>query len=186
MQQKNIMMYDRSVFHLISDIFKEKDVSCILIGGFAVNHYRVTRQTLDIDFLITEEDFEKIFGLLAKEGYRKEFSHANFAHCKSGQIQFMDIDFMFVDKETLAKIKKESESLEIVDQRFRVPSLYHLIALKLHSIKNNPKLRLFKDMPDIIQLVRINKVPVTEKKFKDICLKYGTSDLYEKILEAAK
>jgi hypothetical protein len=45
----------RSVFHLISDVTHEQDVTCALIGGFAINHYRVTRQTADVDFLITKE-----------------------------------------------------------------------------------------------------------------------------------
>lgn len=51
-------MDDRSVFHLISDFTNEQHVSCVLIGGFAINHYRVTRQTADVDFLITEIDIK--------------------------------------------------------------------------------------------------------------------------------
>ena len=47
-------MNDRSVFHLISDATESEGVSCVLIGGFAINHYRVTRQTADVDFLITK------------------------------------------------------------------------------------------------------------------------------------
>jgi len=31
-----------------------------LIGGFAVNYYKVARYTADVDFLIAEEDFEKV------------------------------------------------------------------------------------------------------------------------------
>ena len=43
-------MSERSVFHLISDFTHEQCVPCVLIGGFAVNHYRVSRQTADVDF----------------------------------------------------------------------------------------------------------------------------------------
>jgi len=49
-----------TVFHLVSDVFRKAGVDTVLIGGFAVNHYKVTRQTIDIDFLCTKEDFDKI------------------------------------------------------------------------------------------------------------------------------
>ena len=53
-------------------------------------------------------------------------------------------------------------------------------------IKYNPKIRLNKDFPDIINLVRINEVDVKGKEFKEICLKYGSDGMYRKILEALK
>ncbi len=179
-------MDERSVFHLISDLTHEEGVSCVLIGGFAINHYKVTRQTADVDFLITKEDFDKIVGLLEKAGYKKILLQENFAQLQSSQLSLLDVDFMFVDRETLIKIMKEGEQLKIIGQTFTVPSLYHLIALKLHSIKYNPKIRLTKDLPDIINLIRINEVNVKDKKFKEVCLKYGTADIYDKILEAIK
>ena len=179
-------MNEPSVFHLIGEITHQKDVSCVLIGGFAVNHYRVTRTTADIDFLITKEDFEEISDVLKKAGYKQESSHENFAHLKSGRVSLMDIDFMFVEKETLSKIIQESQNLTIARQKFRVPSLNHLIALKLHAIKYNPKLRFTKDFPDIVNLIRKNRVDVDDKAFQEMCLKYGTEKLYQRILEAIK
>jgi hypothetical protein len=65
-----------------------------------------------------------------------------------------------------------------------VPSLSHLIALKLHSIKYNPKLRLTRDLPDIINLIRINELNHKNPDFKELCLKFGTEEIYNKILEA--
>ena len=177
-------MNDSSVFHLISDLTQEEGVSCVLIGGFAINHYRVTRQTADVDFLITKEDFDKISGPLEKAGYKKALLQKNFAQFESGKLSLLDVDFMFVDQETLAKIIKAGEKLKIVGRTFTVPSLLHLIALKLHSIKHNQKIRLTKDLPDIINLMRINKIDVKDKDFREVCLKYGTEEIYNKILEA--
>ncbi len=179
-------MDDRSVFHLISDLTRDEGVSCVLIGGFAINHYRVTRQTADVDFLITKEDFDKISELLEKAGYKKVLLQENFAQLQSSRLSLLDVDFMFVDKETLKKIVDEGERFKIVGQAFIVPSLHHLIALKLHSIKYNSRIRLTKDLPDIINLIRINEVNVKDKEFKEICLKYGTKELYDQITEAVK
>ena len=100
---------DQSVFHLIADFTEEEGVSCILIGGFAVNFYKVTRQTADVDFLITKEDFGKIAALLKKAGYKETLAQDSFIQLKSSRLSLMDIDFMFVDEETLRKIKSNGK-----------------------------------------------------------------------------
>ena len=110
----------------------------------------------------------------------------NFAQLQNNHLSLMDVDFMFVDHDTISKIIKEGERLKIAGQTFIVPSLYHLIALKLHSIKYNPKIRITKDLPDIINLIRINDINIKDKEFKEVCLKYGTADIYDKIQDAIK
>jgi len=172
-----------TIFHLISAVFDKGGVTGILVGGFAVNYYKVTRQTADVDFLITEEDFGRISSLLEKEGYEQDYRQKVFVRLKADKLYLMDLDFMFVDKETLDKIIKEGKQISIAGQRFIVPSLMHLIALKLHSIKYNPRLRENKDLSDIVDLLRINKIKVKNNEFKNLCLKYGTEELYNKILE---
>ncbi len=173
----------RSAFHLISDITKKTGVSCVLIGGFAVNYYKFSRQTADVDFLITEEDFKKIQGYLETAGYRKEFSQKVFARFKSNKLYLMDIDFMFVDKDTLDKISLDAEELVIAKHKFIVPSLMNMIALKLHSLKYNFNIRQPKDLLDILSLIKLNKVDVKTKEFHQLCLKYADEGLYQKILE---
>ena len=171
-----------TIFHLISAILQDEGVPCVLIGGFAVNYYKVTRQTADIDFLITESDFKKISNLLEKEGYKEEYKQKAFTRLTTNSDYLLDLDFIFVDRETLSKIINKGSEIKIAEQKFIVPSLNHLIALKLHSIKNNPKLRMSKDLPDIIELIKINKVDAKNKDFKDLCIKYGTQELYNEIL----
>lgn len=178
-------MNHQNIFHLLSDISKKASIPLILIGGFAVNYYKYTRQSVDVDFLIKHQDFQRISELLKLSGYKLDYSQEVFARfISTNDSIIMDIDFMLVDKETFAKIINESQKTEIVGCEFRVPSLEHLIALKLHAVKYNPKLRLSKDIPDIINLIRINKVDVKSEKFKELCLKYGTQELYEKILDS--
>ena len=177
-------MKNVSAFSLISDLIQRTGISCILIGGFAVNFYKVTRQTADIDFLITKEDFNKISAFLTKAGYKTISSQDAFSQLQSNQASLMDVDFMFVDEETLAQIKKSGREIEISGKLFLIPSLDHLIALKLHAIRHNYKIRLTKDLPDIINLIRINKIDVKNTGFKELCLKYGTEDIYRKIVEA--
>lgn len=173
-----------TIFHFISTEFEKAKIPCVLIGGFAVNYYGVTRQTADVDFLITKEDGVRALELLKKAGYKQGITQEVFARLEDSKYYLMDIDFVFVDKDTLTQIIKKGKEIKIAGQRFIVPSLNHLIALKLHSIKFNPKLREFTDLPDIINLLRINKVNVTTEQFRKLCLKYGTKELYHKILNS--
>jgi hypothetical protein len=96
----------------------------------------------------------------------------------------MDLDFMFVEKDTLYKIVKAAKTVNMDRQKFLVPSVQHLIALKLHAIKCNPKTRAFKDLLDIIELIKANKVDIKSADFKELCLKYGSGELYDKITGA--
>jgi len=98
-----------TVFHLISEISKNSGISCVLIGGFAVNYYKVTRQTADVDLLITKNDFEKIKDALKKEGFKEDYTQDIFTRLKGGGKYLMDIDFMFVNNDTLAKIIKNGK-----------------------------------------------------------------------------
>ena len=178
-------MNDLTVFNLISKLSKEKGVSCILIGGFAVNYYKVSRQTADVDFLITEKDFKKIIEALTKAGYRQDFGQEGvFAHFRSSEKTApLDVDFMLVNDKTFSGMIEQGKRVQIGGQEFIIPSINHLIALKLHSLKFNFKLRENKDLPDIINLINLNQLDYQSQEFKELCLKYGTEDLYKKILK---
>lgn len=176
----------RSVFHLISDITKEEGVPCVLIGGFAVNFHKYTRQTNDVDILITREDFEKIAHFMTKAGYKEIANTDAFVQFKSTRLSLLDVDFGFVDQDTLTNILKEGKEFQIAKQKFIVPSLNHLLALKLHALKSNFKNRLLKDFQDVVSLIKNNKVNVKNVSFKEMCLKYGTKEIYDRILEVCE
>ena len=181
------MMKDyASVFQLISDLIRQERISCVLIGGFAVNFHKVTRTTVDIDFLITKQDFTKISNYLTRAGYKEVAGHEHFAHFQNAGVGFVGVDFMFVDQPTFEKFKQEGQKFKVGKNEFVVPSLNHLIALKLHSMKFNLKDRLAKDFPDVIGLIRTNDLNIHDQHFKDLCLKYGNAEIYQKILEVLK
>ncbi len=168
---------------MIAGLTNKSGVPCVLIGGFAVNYYKVSRQTVDVDFMITKEGLDKISKELEKAGFKADSAERVFSRFRGNDYYMMDIDFMFVDKDTLDKIVKDGKKIYIAKQKFTVPSINALIALKLHAIKHNQKLREYKDLPDIINLIRANEIDYKSDEFRDLCLKYGTEELYEKIIE---
>jgi hypothetical protein len=169
-------------FHIVAKASKRYVVPCVLIGGFAINFYNVTRNTLDIDFLITEEDLLKIKDTLLAAGYTENFA-TDVAIRFSNKKDALDIDFMIVDDATRKKIIVDGKRTEVVGEKLIIPSVDHLIALKLHAIKHNQKNRIWKDLPDVIRLVKMNSIDCRKKAFKDLCLKYGTGEIYQTILK---
>ena len=174
-------MKNPTVFHLLSSELGQERIPCVLVGGFAVNHYRVTRHTADVDLLITQEDFSKVLPLLKKAGYSATFKQDVFARLQNKDSRFMDVDFLFVDKNTLSAILKAGKEIAIAGKQFVVPSLEHLLALKFHAMKSNPKEREYRDLPDVVGLIQRNSVDFRAEKFRDLCLRYGSEKLYQKI-----
>lgn len=175
-----------SLFQFIAETTNAAGVRCVLIGGFAVNYYKVTRQTVDVDFLITREGFDRIRGALEKGGFTLEACEDVFARLTGGKSYVMDLDFLFVDEATLDKVIAGGREVAIGGQAFIIPSLETVIALKLHAIKNNVSARMFRDLPDVINLIRANKIDHASKAFRELCLKYGSEELYQKIQEGLR
>jgi len=169
-----------TVFHLVSAEFEKAKIPFILIGGFAVNAYKVSRNTNDIDFLIIDRDYTKVREIMERNGYDKKEENEVFARYHASDLRFIDIDFMFVDFQTFEKFLKESMELELAGKSYHVPSLFHLIALKLHALKNNSN-RQFKDLPDILALIKNNDLNINTDEFRQLCLKFGTVEIYNNI-----
>ncbi len=178
-------MERESIFQLISRMMLETGIRCVLIGGFAVNYYKVSRQTADVDLMIASDDFEKGALFLKKTGFREEQKSDVFARFTAPETYFLDVDYMFVQRETLNKILKECEEADIGGEKFKVPSLYHLMALKMHAIKYNSK-REYRDLPDIVELIKSNKVDIKSKRFTQLCSDHGSKEIYDKISAAVR
>lgn len=173
------------VVRLVSEAFGKAQVPFLLVGGFAVNYYKFSRRTIDIDFLTTEEGYEKARSFLEKGGY-KEFRRTPLVvRLRKDEAGSIDVDILFVDKKTLDGLLREAGETELLGIRLKTPSLNHLIAMKLHAIKQDQEEnREFRDLRDIIEMVKINHVDVRTSDFRNLCLKFGTEEIYQMILKA--
>lgn len=172
-------------FGMVAQACKKTGASVILIGGQAVGLRGYQRMTLDIDFMIMESDYEKLKPIICAAGYQEVVRTSVAAKLRAESSDLMDIDFMFVESNTFHGIQKESTLENFQDSRFLVPKPEHIIALKLHAIKQQAA-RELKDLNDIIELIRANKLNVSSDSFKSLCSKFGTPELYKKILQYTK
>jgi len=87
---------------------------------------------------------------------------------------------MTVDRGTFDKMFAQSSDREVQSLTVRVPCLLHLIALKLHAARNNPK-RELKDLGDVVELLRANPGAVSAKELSDVCERYGPTGVRDKL-----
>jgi len=89
---------------------------------------------------------------------------------------------MFVEESTFDQFWNGSELRDFGGVQVRVPSLDHLLALKLHALKQGIAHRTSKDAEDVEMLVRRNHLNIKDPHYKEFFLKYGTREIYETIL----
>jgi hypothetical protein len=152
----------------------------LVIGGFAVIAHGYARSTTDLDFLVRRAQQHEWQAQLAEHGYRIVHQQNTFAQFASEQS--MNVDLMFVNDETFDKMWKASEVKIVKGKEARFPTLEHLIALKLHVCKQNIPHRILRDMDDVLTLINLNGVDLRKDNWRELFKKYGTIELYEKIL----
>lgn len=149
----------------------------LVIGGYAVGAHRHTRTTFDIDFLVEKENREAWMQRSAAAGLTKIAETNAFA--QFSQKDGDGFDLMFVNAATFQQMWDASEERQFNGSAARVPSLDHLIALKLHALKQKAAHRTSKDAEDVEMLIRRNGLDISQSHYKELFLKYGTLEIYE-------
>jgi len=152
----------------------------LLIGGFALRQYAVVRQTLDVDCLISDADAGRIVAVFEREGFAVTARTENFVRLRHESVRMMDLDLLLVDGETLSEMLAKSASAGIGSRDLRVPCLAHLVALKLHAVRNDPK-RELGDLSDIVELLRANPDAVAPGELERLAAEYGPPGALEKM-----
>lgn len=170
---------DNDFFALLSNVLEENDSKAVVFGAVSMGVYGYQRNTLDIDFLLSEDDFNNFTGILERIGYQKVLQTAQYAKFRHLDERFMDIDVVFVARDTADKIIKLAEIKKIRgDNSFLCASLETILATKLHAVKYNNECRGGKDVTDIKMLVAANDIDVHSEWFKSLCVRYGSEEIY--------
>ena len=116
----------------------------LVIGGNALIAYGSDRLTQDCDCAVVSETEKELASELVKQGYvfqEQQDSFTRYVHL--GRLKPV-VDVMLLNKETFEKLWLESREVLLGGVRLRVPKPLHLVALKLHALKQNPD-RMGKD-----------------------------------------
>jgi hypothetical protein len=159
----------------------EAGVECLLIGGFAVNYYGYTRNTLDVDFMIVSERLADVRRIMQAAGFTNIDIHDNVAFF-SAPTGSLRVDFLRVDASTMRKLLAGATQTTVRGHALRIPSLKDLLAMKIFALSQNIARRMGKDLPDIAYLSVINNLDI-DSDIRPLCDRFGTPEAFRLICE---
>ena len=177
-----------SIQRIITDLklqLHDRGVDWMVVGGWALAAHGVARQTFDLDVVIAKADGRKAEAALETCGYALLGRSALMSRYRSSTPGSPDIDVLAIDPATMATLGKEAIITALGSENIRVPTLMHLLAMKIHAFKSDPTRRT-KDVSDIVSLVRANGVSPSSEEFHSLCAKYGSEELWKEIVALAK
>ena len=163
---------------------ESRGLQFLVIGGVAVNFYGYSRETADLDLLICRTRMLAWRELFSDLGYAVEHDAETFIQLAPPREGEWPVDLMLVGEASFLPMWAEGHEAEMFGAYLRLPSLEHLIALKIHALKHSRPHRFLKDFQDVEGLLVVNRLDPKSEKVRQLFLKYGTLDLHEKIVRA--
>ena len=172
------------LFQTINGEAGKRGLPFLVVGGLAVNFHGISRDTADLDLLVQRDAREKWLSLLAELGYSVFQEEGAFVQLSSPKQGEWPVDLMMVGEPTFLAMFEHGREVEMYGARLLIPALEHLIALKLHALKNSHAGTVVKDFLDVENLVRVNNIDLHSETVRGLFLKYGNAELHEKISRA--
>jgi len=174
------------ILRYIRDYAAKPGLCFLLIGGHAINTYGVQRGTADVDLLVERSKREQWKDILQRIRYSVYFEHENFIQFKPPELGLWPVDLMLVDDGVFSKLDESAEVVELGGIQVRVPSIKHLIALKLHAMKERFQKGSLKDFDDIVNLLKVGGLDIASNELRELSLKYVSEEQYQQLKAAAQ
>jgi hypothetical protein len=158
----------------------------LLIGGLAVIEHGFARLTTDLDLLVRKHLGEAWKGMLIEMGYALINEKDSFQQYERPGVATWPLDLMLVNDSTYEKLSAASLPIEVMGASIRMVSLNHLLALKLHVLKQGKIHRFLDDLIDVAELVKANRLDLQSSELRDLFLKHGNAQIYDKVQRLVK
>ena len=168
-----------NVFRIVAENLSKVGADWLLIGGFAVNHYGFTRNTLDVDFMIVSTEASAVRDMMRDAGFSNIDERDNVLFCSRPE-GGPRIDFLKVDAGTMQKLQDNASEVTLYSSNVRLPCLLDLIAMKIFALTQNTARRMAKDLPDIAYLTVLNDLDL-QADIKPLCERFGSPVVYDMI-----
>jgi len=135
---------DRLAAHLT-----ERNRRWALAGGLAIQAYGLVRSTQDLDLVTEAVAQPHLLAFMDSLGYERLNVSSGFSNHVHADSILGRVDLIYVDSPTADRLFAACRSVPWMGGRsVLVPSAEHLIAMKVHAMKNDPS-RTFSEMADI-------------------------------------
>lgn len=155
----------------------------MVIGGHAVIEHGFHRGTEDVDILVSKIKRNEWIRCVEGLGYQLWRDGGTFLQFNPDKDEEWELDLMLVPEDVFERLLTGGRPATLEQATVVIPNLEHLIALKVHALKNGHGLRVLKDITDIAQLLRLNRVDARTEWVKNTFAKHGTDELYEKVVK---
>lgn len=126
-----------------------------VVGGVALAACGHQRMTLDLDIVTESGAQDTLVSSLEAEGYVTLYRSSGFSNHRHPHREWGRVDFIYVHGETAERLFDGVRILSGPSGRpVRVPRPEHLIAMKVHAMKNAPE-RTWQEMADIGYLLTL-------------------------------
>ena len=95
----------------------------------------------------------------------------------------MELDVMLVPEPTFDRLIASARAATLESAAVMVPSLQHLLALKIHALKHGHGLRVLKDMTDVAELLLANRVDTNSVWLRTLFEKHADMQIYERVIK---
>jgi hypothetical protein len=157
----------------------------LVCGGHAVNAYQVIRKTGDLDLVVRERDVTEWRAHLVAFGYGVFHEDAAFLQLSPPTAAGWPIDLLVVDDATFDAMRCAARTFTFGAVACLIPSVEHLIAMKLHALRFSGESRMRKDGIDVVELADANGIDLLGERFHTLCDRFADDRIYERILQYA-
>jgi hypothetical protein len=165
----------------------ERGLPFVIAGGHAVVLHGHPRNTFDLDLIIRRTDQAGWKELAKANGYSPYREGPTFLQFNpQDDTQALPLDLMLVGEATFTKLMADAVPAPASSPGAKVVSLRHLLALKCHAIRHGHRGRIVKDADDVIRLTLANKLDLDDPDIRDLFLKHGSMELYDKVRRLCK
>lgn len=135
-----------------------------LAGAFALNAYGLGRATADLDLIVPLAAQDPLIADLEHLGFETLHRSSGFSHHLHPDPAWGRLDFIYLDERTAERVFAAGRPIDLEGEPgVLLPKAEHLIAMKVHAIKNDPSRRL-RDLADIAYLVGLPGVDQDEAR----------------------
>ena len=172
----------RVVLQLITEEFSRQGIRYAVIGGFALGAWGVARTTIDLDFLLHRDDWEKVDALLKANGYECVHKSADVAQYVSGRHALREIDFLLAHRDISCEMLSRAKERKIFSQIVKVANPEDVVGLKIQALSNDAS-RAQKEYTDIESVLGLYKKDLDWQILKEYFELFGLEQKYREYYE---
>lgn len=172
-----------SLFEELNREAATRGLRFLVIGGHAVIEHGFQRGTEDADILVSKDDRIHWMEIIVRLGYKLIRDCGTFLQFEPVDPSQWDLDLMLVATDVFERLHASAKAAKLEGAAVVVPSLEHLLALKVHAMKHGNGLRALKDTTDVAQLLSVNRIDPQAVWLRQLFEKHGDLKLYERVVQ---